>query len=229
MKKYDPHEALISLHVPKCAGQSFMQILRTWFEKNFYPHYFQLQGKPPPRYPLRPGICIHGHFNRAKGIGVSDYYPGANQFITVLRDPLEMALSNYFFWKTKARERQIKTGKIGKGDKADYKDIDDFFRKRPRSHLWKFMPWDLTPDNFKEVLESRFVWIGAAECLQGAADLLADLLGFEKIEVGRINPSQRDEELSPETRESFIAGNRLEFAVYNHVRRILEEQGVLSV
>ncbi|MBN1224487.1 MAG: sulfotransferase family 2 domain-containing protein [Candidatus Aminicenantes bacterium] len=228
MKAYDPNAPLISLHIPKCAGQSFMRILRMWFKDNFRPHYLQLRGVPPPRHDLEPGICIHGHFNRAKGIGVPDYYPAVSQFITVLRDPLEAAVSNYFYWKTRARERQIKSAKIRQGSEGDYKDIDDFFRKRPRSHVWKFMPCDLTSDNYRNIVKSRFLWIGVVECLQSSVDLLADILGFDKIEIPRINPSIRDEELKPEIKEAFIARNSLEFAIYDHACELLRQQGVYS-
>jgi hypothetical protein len=228
MKAYNPDEPLISIHIPKCAGQSFMHILRIWFKDNFCPHYSQLQKGPPPRYELKPGICIHGHFNRAKSIGVPDFYPTATQIITVLRDPLEVAKSNYFFWKTRAREQQIEHGKIKEGGERDYKDINDFFRKRPRSHIWKFMPCDLSLDNYKHVLGSRFLWIGIAECLQDSVDLLADLLGFEKTKVHQINPSVRDEELLTETKEAFMACNSLAFAVYEHAIELLKRQGLFS-
>ncbi|MBI3796453.1 MAG: sulfotransferase family 2 domain-containing protein [Deltaproteobacteria bacterium] len=100
MKPYDREKPLISIHVPKCAGGSFGVVLQSWFGPNLCPHYpnWELR-QTPPRYDLKEGICIHGHFNSFKGVGVLDYYPQVEQFITILRDPFEMAVSFYFFRK----------------------------------------------------------------------------------------------------------------------------------
>ncbi len=37
-------------------------------------------------------ICIHGHFSKYRGMGIKAYYPEVEPFITVLRDPYEIAL-----------------------------------------------------------------------------------------------------------------------------------------
>jgi len=218
MKTYNPGKPLISLHVPKCAGQSFRRLLTGWFCDNFFIHYFQQHNALPEKHPLKPGMCIHGHFDKRKNIGAKDYYPAVDQFITLWRDPLEMAISNYFFWKRKARQRQIDLGIITEGGEHDYKSIDDFFRKRPRSHILDFLPDDLTPGNYREILESRFVWIGLVENLDESLPVLADCLGFKQVPIDRINVSPRDEELSPDLKEAYIDNNRLEFNIYRYLQ-----------
>lgn len=222
MRSYDSDKPLISLHVPKCGGQSLREILDRWFGDKLLIHYFQQYNDSPMKHSLKPGICIHGHFNRDRGIGVADFYPTVDQFITVLRDPLEIEISNYFFWKKKARNRQIQLGIIKKGEKHDYRDIDDFFEKRPRSHVLNFMPCDLNIENFKQILESKFIWIGLVEKLQASVDLLSKHLGFESIKVNHLNASERDEEPSPVMREAFINSNRLEFEIYRYVQELHE-------
>jgi Sulfotransferase family len=228
VKAYDPKKPLISIHIPKCAGQSFTRVLRAWFGPNFYTHYSRTRHDLPPKHVLKPGMCIHGHFNKRKALGVTDYYPTVDQFITIVRDPLEIAISNYFFWKTKARAKQLELGIIEEGGRDDYRNIDDFFRQRRRSHIWKFMPWELTPDNYREILESRFIWIGLVEKLQESVDRLAESLGFDKAIMPHVNPSPRDEELSPALREEFIANNRLEFEIHRYVSESLIDSAVLQ-
>jgi hypothetical protein len=218
MKPYDPQQPLLSLHVPKCAGQSFRGLLQRWYGGNFFIHYFQQHDALPPRHEWKPGTCIHGHFQRQKGMGVEDYYPQAGQFITVLRDPLEIAISNYFFWKRVARKRQMKRGTILSGGEHDYRDIDDFFRKRPHSHILNFLPGPMTRDNFREILESRFVWIGLVENLDESVPALAERLGFRKTAIERVNASSRDEEVSVEVSEEFLHNNPLEFEIFRYVR-----------
>jgi hypothetical protein len=217
MKPYDPRKPLISLHVPKCAGQSFRRILKRWFGERLLFHYVQEYHIPPPRHPLQEGICIHGHFNAAKGFGVNAYYPEADQLITVLRDPLEMHLSNYFYWKTKARERQLGSGLISPGGEHDYRDINDFFRKRPRSTMLNFLPGDMTPETYRTIFAERFVWIGVVEDIEHGVIRLARALGVKPAAVPRVNASARSETLAPELREAFIRDNSFAFELYRYV------------
>ncbi len=226
MKPYDPRQPLFSLHVPKCAGQSFCRLLIAWFGAGFQTHYFQRRLAPPPRLDLGPGACLHGHFNKKKGIGADQYYPDAAQYITVLRDPLEIHLSNYFFWKRKSRRLQIDSGQLAEGSEHDYRSIDDFFTKRPRSHLMNFLPAALSQDNFREFFEEHFVWVGLVENLEETIPVLAERLGFAAIPLERLNASARDEEPSPGVIEAFRRDNPLEFEIVRHVREQWLEQGV---
>lgn len=219
MIKYNPAKPLISLHIPKCGGQSVRRILKTRFGENLYFHYYQDYSVLPPRYELNPGICIHGHFNNTRGFGVDDYYPGADQFITFLRDPLEIMLSNYFFWKRKARKKQIKTGFIKEGDEHDYRDIEDFFAKRPVSHIPNFLPKHLAESNYQEIFDEKFVYIGIVDDMRTSLKKLARKLGFKLAEEVWINKSERDEEVSQETGERFIAANAFAYEIYYYAKK----------
>jgi hypothetical protein len=154
-----------------------------------------------------------------------EYYPAAGQFITVLRDPLQAAISNYFFWKTRARENQLRRGIISAGDERDYRDIDDFFKKRPKSAMLDFLPCELTPANYQEILETKFVWIGLVETLPASVTELAARLGFTPPPLERINTSPRDEELSAALRDCFIRDNPLEFAIYQYAKKAASATG----
>ena len=103
MREYESREPLIFIHIPRCAGTSINSLLKKWFKENYFRHGFKKQS-PWYRinpYELRPGVCISGHFSSPRDRGVHQLYPEVNQFITFLRDPIEIVLSNYFFWKRK--------------------------------------------------------------------------------------------------------------------------------
>jgi hypothetical protein len=217
MKEYDKEKPLISLHIPKCSGNSFRNVLKEWFGENLYKHYFQQYNAMPLKHDLKPGICIHGHFNKKKGFGVMDYYPEIDQFITLLRDPFQIAVSRYFFWKRKGRYNRIRRGALKEGDDHDYINIDDFFKKRPKSHVLNFMPYEITMDNYEEILESKFVYVGIVEDLNVSINMMAKHLGFPPVKIGHLNVSERDEEPSKGVKEEFINNNQPEYAVYNYV------------
>jgi len=225
MIAYDAAKPLISLHIAKCAGHTFRPVLEKLFKNRSFIHYFLQNNSPPLKHPLKPGICIHGHFIKTRKSGVQDYYPEVDQFITVLRDPLEAAISNYFYWKTKARARQLKNRMITPGGDHDYGNIDDFFCKRPKSNMLDFMPWEMTRENYKEILETKFVWIGLVENLQTHVDKLAEALGVAAVTMERLNTSQRDEELSKTLRRNFIGNSPLEFEICRHVQQTILSKG----
>lgn len=223
MRQYDPSLPLISIHVPKCAGQSFAEVLRTWFGKGYLRHYYNEKlNKPPVKHNLhrglfrrtyKPDICIHGHFNRERGIGVEDYYPEVQQFITILRDPFELHLSNYFFVQ-RLGDKAYRAGKAHSIIENQL-DLAEYLQTATTSYLLKFLPADLTLENYREKLPEKFVFIGVAEKLQKSVDLLADVVGCRSSKVEEKNVSARTESIPDGAREEFIRNNPLEMAIYN--------------
>lgn len=95
---HDRAKALISLHIPRTAGNSFRNDLETWFGRgDLFLHYRGDRGELPARTTLRPGLCVHGHFNRVRGIDALDYYPDADQFVIFLRDPFDRFVSQWHY------------------------------------------------------------------------------------------------------------------------------------
>jgi hypothetical protein len=224
MKRYDPKEPLIFIHIPRCGGTSLGFVLRDWFGTGFLRHYYlQDEGKMPERHDAGPGTCIYGHFNRERGFGTEDYYPHAVQFATFLRNPLELALSTYFHWRNKRRDIRIRTGTLEPGGPYDYRDVEDFFRKRPRSPMLRFLPADLTLENYREILSERFVFLGVVEEMQRSVDQLAHTLGKPVVEIGHVNRAPRTEEVPPSAAERYKADNQLEFAAYEYAVDLMRQ------
>src|SRR5262245_55123363 len=179
MVLYNAHKPLISLHVPRCGGTSFQSVLGQWFSTNFYLHYlFGRLNQVPQRQDFRGGICIHGHFNKRRKVGVLDYYPGAEQFITILRDPFEVEVSHYFHAKGLG-ENRFRDGKPAP-IQARFPDVKTYFRWR-KSDLRNFFPYEVTLDNYEEMFEQYFVYVGITEDLQTSVDMLAQRLGFASV------------------------------------------------
>jgi hypothetical protein len=146
-----------------------------------------------------------------------DYYPEVDEFITILREPFEIAVSNYFFVK-KRGEESFRAGKPHRIEER-FKDVNDYLLGSPQSWLLNYMPYEITMDNYEEIFEKHFVYVGIAEYLQASVDVLADKLGFPSVEVERRNIAERDEEVSEEVKQEFINNNQLEYAIYEWALR----------
>ena len=230
MKTYDPKETLISIHIPKCAGTSFTDVLKLWFKRRYLHHYHNEKTNTPPRkhnleegfFRKRPrsGLCIHGHFNNNRGNGVRDYYPGANQIITIIRHPFDLHLSTYFFVKREALtngEGAYRSGKPHPIIKNRW-NIEDFLENSKKSHIRNFLPPEITQDNYETILESQFLYIGTTERLQKSVDILANILGFQTVSVPQKNVSEWTEMIPNGAREKFEENNALEIAIYNYAQ-----------
>lgn len=98
---------LISIHIPKTAGTSFRNILKSVYgEKNVVRFDISMRGvvrlneKPYSDKSLPEAKVIHGHFSyRAlqDGYGI----PEGSKIITWLRDPVQRVASNYYYLESR--------------------------------------------------------------------------------------------------------------------------------
>lgn len=204
MKAYKPEQPLYSLHIPKCGGQSLKRLLRQWFDERFFNHYFSDDGGNPDIHAPVPKSCVHGHFNQRRGVGLRTYYPDAGQFITVLRDPLEREISNYFYWKRNQRRRMIDQGLLVPGSQWDHDSLDDFISKIKSQRIMRYLPEDMNESNFPEYVDRHFIWVGVVDTLERDIPILAERLGFAPVDFPHVNKSSRNEKLSPEVRDAFL-------------------------
>ena len=223
MRAYDATLPLYSLHVPKCGGQSFQRALRAWFKEKLHNHYFHENNMLPECHDPDSGSCVHGHFNLKRGFGLRAYYPDAAQLISVLRDPLEREISNYYYWKRIQRRRMVRLGILVPGSLYDYRSMDDYLSKQSVSRIFRYLPEDMTRENYKEYFREKFVWVGLVETLSRDVDVLARRLGFSKVPIEHINASLRDESISPGLEAEFRERNQWAFEMVDFARTL--EQG----
>jgi hypothetical protein len=204
-RRYDPGRPLIFIHVPKTGGNSLKQVFLRWFPGLLLHYYDERASRPPERRSLGPGDVVYGHFNRLRGFGVQDYYPQVDQFITVLREPFEMAVSNYYFLKRTSRDWKRP---------PDVGVLEDIV-SRPLNMLNHF-PLTVTEANYREVVDS-FLYVGVTEAMDRSLQDMARVLGRELIAPGHTNRSERDRDVR-DLRRAFEDNHALEYRVYRRAR-----------
>ena len=220
-KAYNPQQPMLSIHLPKCAGASFKRTLEDWFPGKLFFHYFdEKTGQPPVRHQLGAGSCIHGHFTRKRGIGVEDYYPDIDQRITVVRDPLEVAMSNYFYIKRQSKGAGFYRDGVKQQEAPP--SLDAFLEGRD-SYFFDFLPREIDDENYRDVLDKYFLFIGVVERMGETMNGLSALLKKPEAEIPHVNMSPRDDELSKETETAFRERNALAYKIYDYANQRLDE------
>ncbi len=224
MRSYDPSKPLIFSHIPKTAGTSVREMFSKWFGSNLLLHYKD-KSRPPVHdlgNPPEPGksVGVYGHFNRDRGFGIEKYYPQVDQFVTILRDPFERALSSYFF---KTQNESMRRAFWG----TAMVTLDDYIAHWPTGFLrpldyriGNFLPGGLNHDNYKSVFDNMFIEVGVTEHLDISLRRIADKLGFDfdGSQLQHLNAARRTHDVSESAKEKFKARNALEYEIYNYAR-----------
>lgn len=219
---YDPTAPLIFVHIPKAGGVSCRAVFDAWFGPNLYPHYFRPKGDglPPQRdfsRLVREGTpsVIYGHFNKHRDFGVEQYYPEASQFMTILRDPLEMHISRFFY----AGRVEKKGRKIF--DAPDNKSLEDFV-KTGHLNMLEHFPRQVTMSNYRDIIEEYFLHIGFLDRLDESLNHMAKILNKPSVDtkIPHLNASARTHSVSAEIEQVFREKHELEYSVYTHARNL---------
>lgn len=222
-KTYESTQPVIFTHIPKCAGSSFIRLLRQWFGKEYLKlNQDERQDILLPRMELKDrnghwlqGVkCVHGHFDHGRRYGLPYYYPDVPQYFTIFRDPFDIVVSMYFFCKGKSKE-----GKYWYRGKQvnildEYPTLESYLADYPY-WLFNHLPQDITLSNYRKKIKHRFIYIGIQEDLPGSIRRLAEILDKPYIDLPRFNESTYDEFIPGWLREKFYKDYPLLKSIYD--------------
>ncbi len=123
---------LLSIHIPKTAGQTFLQLLKLAYGEEEILHVNQgwLKRKQQNIENLNPHHyqVLHGHLPYQAFI--APYHHSETKVITFLRDPVERVLSNFRYYRKMKAERL----KAGKTIRHHY-DLETFIELEERKNV----------------------------------------------------------------------------------------------
>lgn len=210
-------------HIPKSGGTSVREALAKWF-KTISDYRPSVEKTPATlkflnnrlkidRYNSR--YCISGHFE-LPGNYLHERYPEIIEqperyrIFTVFRDPLNLAVSLYYYQlQEKIRKKEDET-------------LEDFVKKI-NNYTAGRLPCNM--DDYLEIL-NRYFFIGINEYMQESLDKLAVLLKKPKIKVPELNRSPKDKQalnISSDTVQVFRKNNALDYLIYQHALKNFKE------
>lgn len=229
---YEPSQPVVFQHIPKCAGTSVKKVFTEWFGEHLYSHYYDnCRNSAPERVDLAAAqakaaatggsVCLFGHFNAARGLGYRDYYPELNQILTIIRDPFEHHVSDYFYAKKLMARGKVHLPLV-KVILEEGLQIEDYV-SHYSSYLPNFLPDDLDEGNYRERLREEYLFIGLTERLDESIRAIGRILGKPSRRVEKKNVSPRDRDVS-ELRKVFEQKNPFVVELYRECCLIFEER-----
>jgi Sulfotransferase family len=225
-------QALIFLHLPKCAGTTLNRIIEWEYDPrrvfSIDPIFFLWSYKKLNRWPTKR----LGRMQVFKGhmpFGIHRRLPQPSTYITFLRDPVERVISAYFF----ARNYVLhpKHNWISKLNLEEYVNVSPnhnvqckYISGRP--FKGDFHAGDCDADTLelaKENLDRYFSLVGLTEQFEEGLAILKIMFGWEIAKYAKFNvtKSRQAKTSLPSSTVEFIAErNRYDMALYEHASMI---------
>jgi hypothetical protein len=194
-------------HLPRCGGTSFRMGLDK--VKNTYDDYrIGWTNIYPLKYKTSKFSnkdCLCGHFE-SSGNHIFERYPEIyenNRFVlwTIIRNPLEVALSHYFY--KKKTEQKVPS------------DIKEYLNST-NNYLAEVL--NVSAENYELIL-GRYDFIGIFENMEETLSQFKVILNIENLELDMLNHAKREDlskVINPEDILNFENQNSLDYKIYNY-------------
>jgi hypothetical protein len=206
-------------HMPKAGGTTCRAVFRRWFrERAEYRRPWATSGFPAPidLDSLEADEILSSHFESdIAAFRLKNRHPRILEdprfrLFTLVRDPLEIALSTHAF-ELAMRQPDETWSPLPLGE---------YLRTASGAFLLHF---DCTADDWRQVLD-RYWFIGTLDRLEECLAFLAREMGKPLGEVPRLNETPRAEQPDPADVETFRRNNRLDYEIYEEIRTRLDRR-----
>lgn len=201
----------IFVHVPKTAGTSFLSILKKAFKHNMKTDYLDIinlnavilhKVNTSFKYPhgIKQYKMIGGHFNASK------YLYLKRPYIAWVRNPVDRAISHYYYWKMlwkKPRKRNWDDGLSKLFESGmDLVQFSEIFSNQMSYFL------DVDLDNFK--------FIGVVEHYNKCLDIFSKLFNINANHDTKLNVGNKHD-VSKDIRNKIAGNHKQDFDLYYKV------------
>tara|TARA_Y100000816_G_scaffold290284_1_gene278595 strand:- start:724 stop:1497 length:774 start_codon:yes stop_codon:yes gene_type:complete len=249
MRNYNNEEPIIFNHIPKCGGSTVSLYFKNYlFKGNYHPYYVMGTGIVP-EFPkadkLDGNSIITSHFNYKINPIEQVKKKNYSQFFTILRDPLEMAISMYYYqrsrknfinWplKTKLKwilefgfsQRFFNALKKFKEKPVHHISLDDYLLTK-KEIILDFLPRGVNSKNYEDYFERYYICLGITNRLSHSLKLFAKKINknFNEDDISSVNIT-KSIKLKPSAlvKEKFINQNKTSYLIYKYAQSRFEQE-----
>lgn len=216
-------DILIHLHMPKSGGTTLKNII-----KNNYPPkaYFDVyQDEKQREHTLEAlckedVLCIQGHFP----FGVHKYFSTPSTYITLLRNPIQRVISEYFFIKNNPRHNLYQL--VNNTSLEDYQQQEQ--NKNLQTRLLSGQIGcpltDLDLEQAKVNMQAYFSVVGITEMFNESLYLMKEKFNWKNIQYTKQNITKKKptiEQLPASTIQSIKTNNHFDIKLYQFAKQLL--------
>lgn len=215
-KKISNNIDIVSIHIPKTAGTSFRNILKSHFGDNAV---VRLDIKPGKKLVLLENQLleseklseeikiIHGHMYFKDIANIFELHKKV-KYITWLRDPVERVISNYFYLKSRLEEELDEESKGLNILSKMQRTLIEYARDNVnRNRMSKFL---------KGAEISKFDFVGIMEHYNQDLDYFAELIGIKEIHNFHHNPTSMKKDVPEDIRKEIEELNHDDIELYQN-------------
>ena len=220
---------ILSLHVPKAAGNSLRELLQVEYGERFMGDYGDWSGFDTPEANARRAVrtaamraraaelqanydIIHGHFHADKYLGLFE----REQFVAFFRDPYQQAMAHFFF--------------LLRNPQRNHPEERIFHENRMT--LLDYLSWDAFRNQQSQYLGSvaieDFAMVGLSSQFARGLALFGATFGrdlgperFANVNSHRQNP---DYEIEPQVRRAVEKYRGADIELYRRAQELFEKQ-----
>ncbi|WP_264740339.1 sulfotransferase family protein [Cytobacillus firmus] len=214
-KSNETESLLIFLHIPKTGGTTLSTIISNQYKENEFKKTKLQELQKFTEEDLGRLKCIagHGYF------GVHEYFNRSCSYFTMVRDPVDRVLSNYYFIKRRKDHRDH--NKLGN---VSLKEFVRDFQDRTFNHQTKRLSGPGVPslEAAKENLERHFTIVGVTDEFDESLFLMKKEFNWSDISYEIKNSTENRPSIAevPKDIINYIKEmNQLDIALYQWVKK----------
>lgn len=235
------NKKLIFLHIPKTAGSTFHMILNKRYKSNDIRNLFGSRyDEPEIKSFMEEPIEEKQNIRLLKGhmpFGMHNYLPKESRYISVLRNPVERVISQYYYIKKNSYNPLH--NQVEKDGMTISEFVSSGISVGMNNGHCRFLNGDLDEYKFnqcdevlleqvKENIKRHFIWLGLTERFDESVLVLSKLLGWKSPPYyirENVSKNRKSRDLISKEEISVIEKyNSLDMKLYSFVNDMLDKQ-----